>query len=71
MIDVVEEYRYNEIPIDTIWSDIDYMDHYNDFTVDVRKFDPSELNQWLIQERLHYVPIIDAGIAIGNNDAYK
>ena len=71
MIDVVEEYRYNEIPIDTIWSDIDYMDHYEDFTINSKYYKPSELNKWLLQERLHYVPIIDAGIAIGNNDAYK
>jgi len=47
------------------------MYHYNDFTIDKKKFDPLELNLWLKEKKLHYVPIIDAGIAIGENNAYK
>jgi len=32
---------------------------------------PEVMNKWLLEEQLHYVPIIDAGVAIGENDAYK
>ena len=31
---VIENYEKNELPLDTIWSDIDYMVDYEDFTID-------------------------------------
>ena len=69
--EVVSNHRSATIPIDTIWSDIDYMDHYQDFTVNEAAFPPADLKAWLKEEKLHYVPIIDAGIAIGDSKAYQ
>ena len=71
MQDVISEYRFYQIPVDTIWSDIDYMWHYQDFTINDKQYMPEVMNKWLLEEHLHYVPIIDAGVAIGENDAYK
>ena len=31
---VIKQYAKNDIPLDTIWSDIDYMKDYETFTVD-------------------------------------
>ena len=35
---VVKEYRDNHIPMDMLYMDIDYMDHYMDFTVNEEEF---------------------------------
>lgn len=32
--DVIKNYEANDLPLDTIWSDIDYMIDYEDFTID-------------------------------------
>jgi len=40
MIDVVDNYRYYNIPIDVIWSDIDYMYHFQDFTINEKEYNP-------------------------------
>jgi alpha-glucosidase (family GH31 glycosyl hydrolase) len=58
-------------PLDVLWSDIDYMDRYRDFTYDkegaYKDLDDFVTNK-LQQNDRHYVPIIDAGIAIDRND---
>ena len=33
MIDVYENYKKFDFPLDVLWSDIDYMDRWRDFTV--------------------------------------
>ena len=38
MVDIIEKYSSYELPIDTIWSDIDYMLKYEDFTINEEKF---------------------------------
>ena len=35
---VLESYQKNNLPLDTIWTDIDYMINYEDFTFDEDKF---------------------------------
>ena len=35
---VLKGYKDNNIPLDTIWSDIDYMIDYEDFTINEEKF---------------------------------
>jgi alpha-glucosidase (family GH31 glycosyl hydrolase) len=48
--------------LDTIWSDIDYMDGFEDFTIDEENFPLSDMKK--ILEKYRYIPIIDAGIKV-------
>lgn len=60
---VLSGYRQASMPIDMITLDIDYMDHYKDFTVDQERFpDFENFVQELDHEHIHLVPIIDAGV---------
>ena len=63
--EVVAEYKKNQIPIDSIYMDIDYMDRYKDFTVNSETFPNfSEFVHEMKEEGIHLVPIIDAGVKI-------
>lgn len=70
---MIGNYSAAELPLDTIWSDIDYMDKYKDFTVDPINF--GKMNDFVDQlhaVNLHYVPILDGGIAVRDNyNVYK
>lgn len=62
---VVNTYRDFGIPLENIWTDIDYMFQYRDFTNDPNTFPYPEGQAFL--ERLHangqhYIPIVDAAI---------
>jgi alpha-glucosidase (family GH31 glycosyl hydrolase) len=57
---VISNYEKNGLPLDTIWSDIDYMVDYEDFTIDENRFPLDRMNK--ILEKYRYIPIIDAGI---------
>lgn len=63
--EVVRKFREAGIPLDAVCLDIDYMQDYEDFTVDPRKFpNMKQLAEDLKAEGIHLVPIIDAGIKI-------
>ncbi|MBQ9538002.1 MAG: alpha-glucosidase [Treponema sp.] len=70
---VVESYRKNNLPLDAVCLDIDYMDSYKDFTVDSGKFpDLSALSSELKEDGVRLVPIIDAGIKVQEGyDVYE
>ncbi|KAF2493905.1 glycoside hydrolase family 31 protein [Lophium mytilinum] len=75
--EVVETFKKFDIPLETIWTDIDYMDQYRDFTNDENTFSVSEGQKFLSQLHAngqHYVPIVDSAIYIPNpnnaSDAY-
>ena len=60
---VAENYRKNDLPLDMICMDIDYMRDYADFTVDKTRFaDLTALAAELKADGIRLVPIIDAGI---------
>ncbi len=62
---VVEGYRENGIPLDMVYMDIDYMQDYKDFTVNQERFpDFGEFVQKMKAEKIHLIPIIDAGVKI-------
>ena len=64
LLDTVNNYTANNIPLDIQWTDIDYMDSYRDFTFDQKSFKnlPDVVTQ-IHKQNKKFVPIIDAGIA--------
>ncbi|KAF2812950.1 uncharacterized protein BDZ99DRAFT_568229 [Mytilinidion resinicola] len=75
--EVVETFKKFDIPLETIWTDIDYMSQYRDFSNDENTFSVSEGQKFLSQLHAngqHYVPIVDSAIYIPNpsnaSDAY-
>lgn len=62
---VVKNHRENHIPLDSVYLDIDYMERYKDFTVNEEAFpDFSAFVQEMKEQKIHLVPIIDAGVKI-------
>ena len=65
--DVVKNYRAAEIPLETQWMDIDYMQDYRDFTWSSKNFPVDEVKSFvdtLHKQGQHFVPIIDPGIMV-------
>lgn len=63
--EVVEGHHGNHIPLEAVYMDIDYMEHFKDFTVDEEKFpDFKNFVAEMKDEGIHLVPIIDAGVKI-------
>ena len=71
--EVAEEYRKREIPLDSIYMDIDYMERYKDFTIDDDAFPEFEaFCAEMKAQGIHLVPIIDAGVKIEEGyDVYE
>lgn len=62
---VIDSFDKHEIPIDLLYMDIDYMDHYKDFTVSEEFGDLEGFKDYVdgMKKRdIHLVPIIDAGV---------
>ncbi|TKA66386.1 hypothetical protein B0A49_05813, partial [Cryomyces minteri] len=75
--EVVDNFAAANIPLENIWTDIDYMNQYRDFSNDQNTFSFAQGKQFL--DRLHangqhYIPIVDSAIYIPNpnnaSDAY-
>ncbi len=67
--EIARQYRKNQLPLDMICMDIDYMQDYADFTVNKDRFpDLKKLSDDLKAQNIRLVPIIDAGIRINPND---
>lgn len=70
VMEVVNHFKENHIPLDAVYLDIDYMERYKDFTVDTERFpDLKGLSERLKQDGIRLVPIIDAGVKI--EDGYN
>ena len=68
---VVSKFSQAGLPLDVVWGDIDYMKDYADFTVDpVRYAGLGDFVNELHKKKMHWVPIIDAGLKYDKNDKY-
>ena len=64
---VAYNYKKYQIPLDTMWNDIDYMHAYRDFTNDPVNYPTEEyieFVEYLHDNGQHYVHIVDQGIMI-------
>lgn len=65
---MVENFKKAEIPLDTMWNDIDYMENYLDFTTDSENYPEEELASFVEELHAHgqhYVLILDPGMGTG------
>lgn len=62
---VLNGYRSNNIPLDVMWSDIDYMKNYRNFIYDsdVAFAGLPDFIKQIQSQGMRYVPILDAGTA--------
>lgn len=65
VLHIAKTFREKNIPLDVIYLDIDYMDHYKIFTWDKNKFhDPAGMLSELKSMGIHTTVIVDPGIKI-------
>ena len=63
--EAVANYRTNNMPLDAVVLDIDYMERYKDFTVDEQRFPHfAAFAAEMKAQGIRLVPIIDAGVKI-------
>ncbi|KAL0022358.1 hypothetical protein WJX77_003500 [Trebouxia sp. C0004] len=67
LADVVAKYRAADIPLEVMWTDIDYMDGYRDFSLDPNNFSKDKMQAFVKQlhsSKQYWVPIVDPGIKV-------
>lgn len=70
---VIESYKDNDIPLEMLYLDIDYMERFKDFTIDKESFPLfDDLVEYCKGENVRLIPIIDAGIKLEDGyDLYE
>lgn len=62
-VNVRENHKKNNLPLDCIYMDIDYMERFKDFTVNKKLFpDFKAFVDEMKENNIHLIPIIDAGV---------
>jgi len=67
----VEKYNQHDIPLDTMWSDLEYMDKKMIFTINEGTHPSSAFNQLIKKEGIHFIPLIDVGVSVNDVPAVK
>lgn len=61
-----------DLPLDVMWADIDYLDDYKLFTIAPTSYaDLPEKVQTVKADGRYFVPIMDAGVAVRENQGYR
>ena len=70
---IVSFHKENQLPLDSVYLDIDYMERYKDFTINQDAFpDFQEFVHEMKEQNIHLIPIIDAGVKIEDGyDIYE
>lgn len=70
---VADGYRENQIPLDMVYMDIDYMQDFKDFTLNEKNFpDFKDFVREMKNRNLRLIPIIDAGVKVEEGyDVYE
>jgi alpha-glucosidase len=72
VLQIADGFRSRRLPCDVIWLDIDYMDKWQDFTWNRKRFrHVTDMMQRLHNQGFKVVAILDPGIRNKGNDAYK
>lgn len=64
---VVATYQRDELPLDGVWIDIDYMEQFRDFTYDELRFPQARIKQLasdLANKNQNMILVVDPGIAV-------
>jgi len=61
---VISQFKNYDIPLDVLWSDVDYMVGNETFTVDTMNFPPAKMKKMIKDYKIKWVPIIDCGIKV-------
>lgn len=72
--DVVANYSAADIPLETMWTDIDYMDHRKVFTVDPERFPLEKVRElvgYLHDHDQQYIVMVDPAVAYQDYDAFN
>ena len=67
---VVENYTSYNLPLDAMWTDIDYMDMYKDFTFSKKDFRtlPAAIDTWKTND-IKYIPTLIGGVALDSSSS--
>ena len=65
-------FKKYEIPVDTMWVDIDTYDNYQIFSVDNKAWDGlgDFVKKFQTEDHTHFIPIIDIGVGNGTGDKF-
>ncbi|KAI9877292.1 MAG: hypothetical protein M1830_004303, partial [Pleopsidium flavum] len=72
--EVVANYSKADIPLETMWTDIDYMDARKVFTLDPLRFPLEKMRElvgYLHDHNQHYIVMVDPAVAYQNYDAFN
>ncbi|KAL4989201.1 glycosyl hydrolases family 31-domain-containing protein [Aspergillus falconensis] len=72
--EVVYNYSQAGIPLETMWTDIDYMDLRRVFTLDPQRFPLDkmrELVDYLHDHEQHYIVMVDPAVSVSDNPGYR